>query len=1046
MNALPIVDFNRQGDAIGRWWSTESDGRILCRLCPRACRLKPGDRGFCFVRVNRDGQMVLDTYGRSTGFCIDPIEKKPLNHFFPGTPVLSFGTAGCNLGCKFCQNWDISKSREVARLSDTASPQAIAQAAIGQGCRSVAFTYNDPVIWAEYAIDTAAACRSQGIKTVAVTAGYITPEARGEFFDAMDAANIDLKGFTEEFYFRTTGAHLDPVLDTIRFACRETDCWVELTNLIIPDANDEGDELRRMCDWILEAVGCDVPVHFTAFHPDFRMRDRPRTSEETLVQAYDIARQAGLRYVYVGNVHDVARQSTYCPSCHQLLIERDWHQLGRYALDGNRCGNCQYEIAGHFESQPGSWGQRRQPIHIGESDPPPAATLSDEPAKHEAATVQDLDFSGDQRNRIHRAACQIVFAVVCRSEIVPVEELLGDLAGREIAGIYVTLKRGQTLRGCCGLQGPPVSLGAALVDAATRTARDDPRMSPIAPIELEYLTVSVSILGSPRPIGVAGDDRIAAVEVGKHGLRIQMGDHAGLLLPSVATERNWNSRQFLDAVCRKAGLPAAGWRSDQAAVQLFDGIDFSAPLADRLEITLGAEPCLLDPPQLAQLRRWVSDNLVATQSGATPSFYCPEVPDGAGSGIALEIVHDPSEPPASWVHWKLREGVPIQSTLFQMTQAAAAALVGCGAAQNWQVRVGILTTLVHHGMDTDADFKGMDCRSRAILASDGRRCSIGFDTAGSPDDLLRDVLTLQPFRRDATHIYSARCDCTDERLAVSIGPRHEPRVTSRPPAVAGSFYPQGDSQREALVDELLAGLEPVETESVAAAMVPHAGLRYSGRIAADVWRRLDLPRDVLIIGPKHTPEGADWAVAPHHEWQLSESARMTGAVDLAEQIASRVPGMQLDGAAHRREHGIEVQLPLLYRLAPQTRVAAIAMHGGSFEELRQAADAMADWIRELDDPPLLVISSDMNHFADDAENRRRDALALAMLERNDPQGLLQVCQAESISMCGQLPAALVLLTLKSLGREVHFRQIAYATSGDVSGDLSRVVGYAGVLF
>jgi AmmeMemoRadiSam system protein B len=264
--------------------------------------------------------------------------------------------------------------------------------------------------------------------------------------------------------------------------------------------------------------------------------------------------------------------------------------------------------------------------------------------------------------------------------------------------------------------------------------------------------------------------------------------------------------------------------------------------------------------------------------------------------------------------------------------------------------------------------------------------------------------------------------------------------------VAGSFYPQGDSQREALVDELLAGLEPVETESVAAAMVPHAGLRYSGRIAADVWRRLDLPRDVLIIGPKHTPEGADWAVAPHHEWQLSESARMTGAVDLAEQIASRVPGMQLDGAAHRREHGIEVQLPLLYRLAPQTRVAAIAMHGGSFEELRQAADAMADWIRELDDPPLLVISSDMNHFADDAENRRRDALALAMLERNDPQGLLQVCQAESISMCGQLPAALVLLTLKSLGREVHFRQIAYATSGDVSGDLSRVVGYAGVLF
>jgi AmmeMemoRadiSam system radical SAM enzyme/AmmeMemoRadiSam system protein B/AmmeMemoRadiSam system protein A len=1046
MNLLPIVDFSQSGDAVGRWWSTESDGRILCKLCPRACRLKPGDRGFCFVRVNRDGKMVLDTYGRSTGFCIDPIEKKPLNHFFPGTPVLSFGTAGCNLGCKFCQNWDISKSREVARLSDTASPQSIAEAAARQGCRSVAFTYNDPVIWAEYAIDTAAACRSQGIKTVAVTAAYITAEARREFFAAMDAANIDLKGFTEEFYYGTTGAHLDPILDTIRFACRETDCWVELTNLIIPDANDDGDQLQRMCDWILEAVGSDVPVHFTAFHPDFRMTDRPRTSEQTLVRAYQIAQQTGLRYVYVGNVHDVARQSTYCPSCGQLLIERDWHQLGRYRLDGNRCGNCQYEIAGHFESQPGSWGRRRQPIRIGDSDPPLPSSRSEEPAKHEAATVQNLEFSEGQRDRIHRAACQIVFAAVCRTELAEISELLGDLADRPVAGIYVTLKRGQTLRGCCGLQGPPVSLGAALVDAGTRTARDDPRMSPIAAIELEYLSVSVSILGSPRPIGVVGDDRADKVQVGKHGLRIQMGNHAGLLLPSVAKERSWSSRQFLDAVCRKAGLPPASWRSDQAAIHLFDGIDFSAPMADRLEITLGAEPRVFNSQQLSGLCRWVGNNMVAAQNGATPLFYCSEVPDGVVSAVALTIVYDPNEPPASWIQWKLRDGVPIQSTLFQLTQTAAAALVGRGAAENWQIRIAVLTAPVHHGIDSDADLVEVDCRSRAIVATDGRRCSIGFDAAASPQDLLREVLAWQPFRRDATQIYSAVCDCTDDQLAASIGPRHEPNVTARPPAVAGSFYPQDDSEREALVDQLLDELPPVETESVAAAMVPHAGLRYSGRIAADVWRRIDLPSDVLIIGPKHTPEGADWAVAPHHQWQLSSTASLPGAVELAEQIAARIPGMELDGAAHRREHGIEVQLPLLYRLAPQTRVAAIAMQGGSFEELRHAASALADWIGGLDNPPLLVISSDMNHFADDSENRRRDALALAMLEQYDPEGLLNVCEEESISMCGQIPAALVLLTLKALGQQVQFRQIAYATSGDVSGDLSRVVGYAGVLF
>ncbi len=267
--------------------------------------------------------MVLDTYGRSTGFCIDPIEKKPLNHFLPGTAVLSFGTAGCNLGCKFCQNWDISKSREVARLSDRATPEAIAAAAQQSGCRSVAYTYNDPVIWAEYAIDTAAACRAMGIKSVAVTAGYIMPEARVEFFEAMDAANIDLKSFDEDFYFRLTSSHLDPVLDTIRYVCNETEVWVELTNLIIPDANDSQDELRRMCDWVLDNVGAEVPVHFTAFHPDFRMTDRPRTSHETLIGAYDLARAAGLRYVYVGNVNDVHRQSTYCPGCGELLVERD---------------------------------------------------------------------------------------------------------------------------------------------------------------------------------------------------------------------------------------------------------------------------------------------------------------------------------------------------------------------------------------------------------------------------------------------------------------------------------------------------------------------------------------------------------------------------------------------------------------------------------------------------------------------------------------------------------------------------------------------------
>ncbi|MCA1686648.1 MAG: AmmeMemoRadiSam system radical SAM enzyme, partial [Planctomycetia bacterium] len=300
----------------GGWWhEDEADGRLVCDLCPRACRLKPGDRGFCFVRENHDGAMVLTTFGRSTGFCIDPIEKKPLNHFYPGTSVLSFGTAGCNLGCKFCQNWDISKSKEVERLSERATPEAIAEAARSLDCRSVAFTYNDPVIWAEYAIETAKACRAVGVKAVAVTAGYITPEARGAFFEFMDAANVDLKGFTEEFYRHVTYSHLQPVLDTLAWLKKETDVWFEITNLVIPGENDSVDEIRRMSGWVLEHCGDEVPLHFSAFHPDFRMTDRPNTPHETLLRAHEAARREGLKYVYVGNVHDVAHQSTDCPHC-----------------------------------------------------------------------------------------------------------------------------------------------------------------------------------------------------------------------------------------------------------------------------------------------------------------------------------------------------------------------------------------------------------------------------------------------------------------------------------------------------------------------------------------------------------------------------------------------------------------------------------------------------------------------------------------------------------------------------------------------------------
>lgn len=338
-------------------------GGWLCDLCPRHCTLKDGDYGFCFVRQNVGGRLTLNTYGRSTGFCVDPVEKKPLFHFYPGTSVLSFGTAGCNLGCKFCQAWEITKSRKVLdRLSQRATPEMIAEAAVKLGCQSVAFTYNDPVIWAEYAIDTANACHERGLKTIAVTAGYICPEPRQEFFAVMDAANVDLKGFTEHFYQHLTLSHLQPVLDTLRWIKQETSMWLEITNLVIPAQNDDPHQIRLMCEWIVQNLGKDVPVHFTAFHPDYRMVDTPRTPQETLISAWEIGRGVGLKYVYVGNVLDPQRASTFCPNCQNRLIERRWHDVHDYAFDQNCCQVCGHEVAGQFGDRPGYWGTNRMPV------------------------------------------------------------------------------------------------------------------------------------------------------------------------------------------------------------------------------------------------------------------------------------------------------------------------------------------------------------------------------------------------------------------------------------------------------------------------------------------------------------------------------------------------------------------------------------------------------------------------------------------------------------------------------------------------------------
>ncbi|MCG3171434.1 MAG: hypothetical protein CALGDGBN_03055 [Pseudomonadales bacterium] len=366
-----IMDHTAFPSAVAtRHWHALADGRVQCDACPRFCRLRPGQRGLCYVRANQDDALVLTTWGRSSGFCIDPIEKKPLYHFLPGTPVLSFGTAGCNLACRFCQNWDISKSRDQHTAGDEATPEAIAAAARALGARSVAYTYNDPAVFFEYAVDVAAACRAQGIASVAVSAGYMTPAARADFFPAMDAANVDLKAFSDDFYRSVCGARLAPVLDTLCWLRHETSVWLEITTLLIPGRNDADAELEAMARWVVDNLGPGVPWHFSAFHPDWKMRDLPPTPRATLERAHAIARAHGVRHAYVGNVRDPRRSTTYCHACEAPLIARDGYRIGAWQLTADgRCPRCGSACAGRFEAQPGDWGPRRQPLRPGDFQP-----------------------------------------------------------------------------------------------------------------------------------------------------------------------------------------------------------------------------------------------------------------------------------------------------------------------------------------------------------------------------------------------------------------------------------------------------------------------------------------------------------------------------------------------------------------------------------------------------------------------------------------------------------------------------------------------------
>ncbi|MCS7238021.1 MAG: AmmeMemoRadiSam system radical SAM enzyme [Thermoguttaceae bacterium] len=1142
----PNVPLLADGSKVGGWWHKDDKrDRVVCDLCPRHCSLKEGARGFCFVRQNRGGQIVLTTYGRSTGFCIDPIEKKPLNQFYPGSAVLSFGTGGCNLGCKFCQNWTTTKSQQTDLWCEEASPEAIAEAALAHGCTSVAFTYNEPIIWAEYAMDTAEACRRLGIKTVAVTNGYIESEARKPFFDLMDAANVDLKGFTEEFYRKYCLGHLQPVLDTLKWLVHESSVWVEITNLLIPGANDSPDEIRAMCRWIREELRPDVPLHFTAFHPDFQMLDHPPTPARTLLMAYDIARQEGLHYVYTGNILDPRTQATYCPGCGKAVIERQGYHIGGYHLRGNRCAFCETVIAGHYADEVGAWGGRRQPIRIPRrprSNPPQRpSTQSSHPGCAEvasaAATSRTSDRSNDslsatkekggngsssdgssemkeagtgtpggstgpgakdsgsshcgasepwpsgnpgtqgcgtappagprafgnpksavvperprlsaeEESKLLRVAAERVAAAVCGGTLPTAAGVLGAAGQLPVYGVFVSLKRHGQLRSCCGALGEPISLAMAVDQAAYRAAKEDYRFPPISPAELKYLDIEVWVLWNYRPMSSRGEARANEVEIGRHGLLVARGPARGLLLPGVAVEYALDPVSFLEHTCLKAGLPAQAWKAEDVQVYTFEGYALHGRLAELVSPL--PEDTLLPGPtdhELHQLAAVVRQNVWALLTGATPTFYHPQLFDGQVCGLVLWAELPGWKEPVQELRLHLRPDVPLQSTLYDLTQALSRALLARQLTPTvfpqLRVDVAVLWDVLPHRTVAGPDWAGFDSGRRAMMVIAENAWGLAYSPGRAPDQILATVMHGLPLRRpQEAFVYSFRVASTRKEWEIRRQPERQV-TTVRQPVVAGRFYP---ATAESITSQLSSwATRPVVPENWAGALVPHAGWMYSGRLAFETLRHVEIPGTVLIFATKHRPEGASWAVAPYERWLLPDG-EVSGDVRLAKKLAEEVAGLALDAAAHAQEHAVEVILPMLRFLKPDVRVVAIVMRGGDIEELESFGAQAAAVLSKEATIPLIVISTDFSHYVPEDEARRLDKLAIEAMERCQPEELFEIVRQKQISICGLIPTVAALFTLRSLGRLSECYRVAYTTSGEVSGDRRAVVGYAGLLF
>jgi AmmeMemoRadiSam system radical SAM enzyme/AmmeMemoRadiSam system protein B/AmmeMemoRadiSam system protein A len=1063
----------------GTLWYPEDD-RLRCVACGHRCLIGEGKRGICKVRFNEGGELRVP-FGYVAGLQCDPVEKKPFFHVYPGSDALTFGMMGCDLHCSYCQNWVTSQAlRDSAAAAPTRviSAEQLVEVARRERARLVVSSYNEPLITAEWAVAVFEQAKAAGLACAFVSNGNATPEVLDYLKPWIIAYKVDLKSFDDKHY-RSLGGMLSNITDTIGMI-HERGIWLEIVTLIVPGFNDGEDELRAMARFIA-SVDRDIPWHVTAFHQDYRMTDPDATSPRTLMRAAEIGTEEGLRFVYAGNLPgQVGRwENTRCPSCGETVIERYGYLIRAYRLtETGGCRRCGAQLPGIW---PGDTNEvttgndraayvRRLPRPVA----PPLARSAQElqlvdrtpPRVHSGGTASMTtvsspvapsrrkaarpELSDIQKELLVRSTRDLVRGLAQGHTTELADPSLGGLGEYMVSGAFVSLKRRKHLRSCCGMLGQPIPLRTAITEAATRTVWEDVRFPPVSPTEVDHLDMEVWILHSPEPVAAMGEERLAAITIGKHGVQVARGAQHGLFLPSVAIDNDWDSRKFLEQVCVKAGLHPSAWKDEGTALYVFEG--------DMLRSSLATD----DGPQSAERRvgicgrehlktyaEFCCTNIDAFMTGATPSYFLAGAPDGNVSGVILTLQPRASRESGKGTHfWQLslRPGVPLQSTLLQLSQKAAQNLAERALTPEQlgalQVNVTILHDPVLHGTAHDADLAGFDPRHRAMLVLERGKSGVAFDPSRSSAEVLAEATQ----QAAATHPHAAVFSLdtlSASPLTLSTAPRPVQGPNVRPPAVAGQFYPGDANQLAQMVDRLLEGER--REEEWPAAMVPHAGLVFSGRLAGDVLRRLRIPRTVIVIGPKHTALGMDWAVAPHQTWAVP-GARLESDVALARELCEAIPGLAMDSAAHQREHGIEVELPLLARLAPHTRVVGIAIGAGDLASCHRFAEGLAGVLRKREDRPLLLISSDMNHFATDAENRRLDALALEALDRLDPDEVYQTVTDNGISMCGVLPAVIVLQTLRLLGGVNRAERVGYATSADVSGDTSRVVGYAGMLF